>query len=297
MRGETIKEEKRKEIKLSRDFLTKKYRLCLNKELCTGCGVCATVCPKEAIDEKPPSVINGRLKKKPTIDIDPEICIFCGECVVLCPYNALRMEIDGKETTNVVESEAFPVLSKEILVEKNICYFKPECNLECETSCPTESIKVETRRGEDGKILRVTEINVNERLCMYCKICESACPLGAIQVKKPFQGTIKLNAKLCPEGCQACIDICRTNAIELNRKGKPIVSPEYCIFCSACVKVCPKEAIKVKRSRVFHSDIKAAAWLTALNKLTSKETVIRELQGKSSKKKHSMVKKRRIDLV
>ena len=296
MRGETIKKEKRKEIRLSRDFLTRKYLLRLDKELCTGCGICAQVCPKEAIEEKPPVVVDGRLKKKPAIDIDPNSCIFCGECVVLCPYNALKMEIDGEETTNVVENAAFPVLLKEIQVKKNICYFKPECNLECQASCPTESIKVETMRSEAGKILRVTEIDIDEHLCLYCKVCESVCPLDAIHVKKPFQGTIKLNADLCPEGCRACIDICRTGTIELNENGKPFVSPEFCLFCSACQKVCPKEAIKVNRSQVFHSDIKAAAWLTALKKLTSTETLIRELQAESGKKRVSAVKKRRLDL-
>ncbi len=295
MRGETVKKENRKEISLSRNFLTRKYVLRLEKELCTGCGICAQICPKEAIEEKPPAVVNGRLKKKPTIDIDPMKCVFCGECVVLCPYNSLKMKVDDEETTNVVKNEAFPVMSKEVQVNKNICYFKPKCNLECQESCPTESIKVETMRSEDGIIQRVTEIGIDGSNCLYCKVCESACPLGAIHVKKPFQGTIELNAELCPEGCRACVDICRTHAIELGENDKPEVTPEFCLFCSACKKVCPKEAIKVKRSWVCHSDIKAAAWLTALKKLTSTETVVRELQVKSGKNRVSAVKKRRLD--
>ena len=301
MRGETIKKEKRKETRLSREFLTRKYLFRLDKELCNGCGICAQICPKEAIDEKPPSIVSGRLKKKPVIDIDSKSCVFCGECVVLCPFNALKMEVDGEETTNVVKNEAFPVLLKEIQVEKNVCHFKPECNLECVESCPTECIKVETQSSEDGKILRVTEVNINEPLCFYCKVCESACPLGAIHVKKPFQGTIELNSELCPEGCRACIDICRTSAIELGENGKPVISPEFCLFCSACQKVCPKEAINVKRSWVFNSDIQAAAWLTALKKLTSTETVARKLQAKSGKKRRSRIKdrmkKKRLDLI
>jgi 4Fe-4S ferredoxin len=295
LRGETIKKEKRKETSLSRNFLTRKFLFRLDKELCTGCGICAQVCPKEAIEEKQPLVVNGRLKKKPTIDIDPNKCIFCGECVVLCPYNALKMKVDGEETTNVVKNEAFPVLLKEIKVNGKVCYFQPDCNLECQDSCPTKCIKAEAKRSENGKILRVMKMKIDEPLCLYCKVCESACPLGAIHVKKPLQGTIEVNADLCSEGCRACIDICRTHAIELGENGKPLVSPEFCLFCSACQKVCPKDAIKVKRSWVCHSDIKAAAWLTALKKLTSTETVVRELQVKSAKNRVSAVKKRRLN--
>jgi len=295
LRGETIIKETRKEIKLSRNFLSRKYLLRLDNQLCIGCDICAQICPKKAIEEHPSSVVNGRLKKKPTIDIDPTSCNFCGECVVLCPYNALKMEVDGEEITNIVKNEVFPVLLKQIQVKKNICYFEPECKLECQESCPTKAIKTETKRSRDGKILRVTEVDINEPLCLYCGVCESACPISAIHVKKPFQGTIELNTDLCPEGCSACVDICRTRAIELGENCKPIISPKFCLFCSACQKVCPKGAITVKRTEVSHTDVWAAAWLTALKKLTSMETFSKELQRESQKKRFSIIKKRRLE--
>jgi 4Fe-4S ferredoxin len=290
LRGITIKQEKRNEIKVKRNFLTRDYLIRLDKELCVGCGICAQICPKEAVIERPHSVVEGTLKKKPTIDFDIDSCILCGECVVLCPTNALKMEVDGKEITPIVKNEAFPVLLKEITVKKEQC--KPECQLRCEDECPTKAIKVITERSENGKILRISDVEINESICFYCKRCELACPLDAIQVKKPIQGTIELKADLCPKGCRACIDLCPTNAIKLDEDDKLVILPTFCLFCSACQKVCPKEAIKVNREWIFHTDIRAAAWLTALKKLTSLKTVARELQIKSTRKRLSVVSDR-----
>lgn len=290
LRGEIIKRKSRSEILLERKFLTRSYLLKLNRDLCNGCGVCAEICPREATETYPPSVVEGRLTKKPTIDFDIDSCILCGECAVLCPLNALRMEVDGEEISTIVKNEAFPVLLRSINVTKEKC--KPECKLKCQEDCPREAIKVSTENSRNGKILRITDVQIDELLCLYCKRCESACPLDAIHVRKPYRGTIELNAELCPEGCRACIDICPTQAIQQGEDDRPIVMPDYCVYCSACQQVCPKEAIKVSRELVFHTDIRSAAWLTALKKLTCIETVAKELEIKSGIKRFSRARER-----
>ncbi len=291
MRGKIIRIENRKELMLKRNFLTRNYLLSLNKSLCNGCGLCAEICPKEAITVIPAEIAEGRLAKKPAIDFDINSCILCGECAVLCPLNALRMEVDGKDISVVVKNDAFPVLRKEIKVAIEKC--NPKCGLVCQNECPSEAIKISTENSENGKILEISEVQINESLCFYCKRCQLVCPFDAIVVKKPFQGKVELNSDLCPESCMVCVDACPTSALQLEN-GKPVVLSQFCIFCSVCQNVCPKEAINVTIDWVFHSDVKAAVWLTALKKLTSFETVMKELMIKSGRKRNSVVRNRTI---
>jgi formate hydrogenlyase subunit 6/NADH:ubiquinone oxidoreductase subunit I len=75
-------------------------------------------------------------------------------------------------------------------------------------------------------------------------------------------------------------------------KNKAVISIDFCIFCFACQKVCPENAIKANREWIFHDDIKAAAWLTALKKLTSDKTVAKELRIKGGKKRKVRTQKR-----
>jgi 4Fe-4S ferredoxin len=314
LRGQLRKQENRKETKIERKFLSRHYSIKLNKELCNGCGVCAEVCPKEAIKEVPAVIEKGILVKKPTIEFDTDSCIFCGECAVLCPLNALTMKIDGKEISMIVKNEAFPSLLKGIEVSKEkvavydydfsldslnateytqLLRCSPECEVRCQKECPTEAIEVSVQKSENNQIAKIVDVNIDESKCIYCKRCELACPYDAIKVKKPFHGTLELKANLCPEDCMACQDICPSQAIK-REDGKLVVSTQFCIFCSACQKICPEKAITVKRDWIFHTDIKSAAWLTALKKLTSIETVSKELRIKALNKKVRRVKDRRI---
>jgi len=248
--------------------------------------VCAENCPKDAIKWNPPLIVAGRLARKPTVDFVVDSCILCGECATICPLDALRMEIDGEEIATIVKNEAFPVLLKEIKVSKERC--KPECEFICQQECPTEAISV-LSKGSKNKEAQLVDVQIDESLCIYCKRCQSACPLNAIQVKKPFLGTVQLNVDLCPEECRVCVDICPTHAAQLDENGKPKVSLNFCVYCFACQKVCPESAIRVKREWIFHSDVRSAAWLTALKKLTSIETVSKEVASDSGRRRHSRV--------
>ena len=50
-----------------------------DKDLCTGCGACAYICPKHCITMKENEI--GVVLP----DIDTSICIECGRCQHVCP--------------------------------------------------------------------------------------------------------------------------------------------------------------------------------------------------------------------
>jgi len=317
MRGQLRKQENIKEMKIERNELSRYYSITLNKEQCNGCGICAEICPKEAVIESPAKIENGILVKKPSMTFDTDKCILCGECAVLCPLNALTMKIDGKEISTIVKNEAFPSLLKDIKVAKEkvavydydfshdslnkteyiqLSRCKPECGANCQKECPTDAIHVSVYRSEDNTIEKIIDVAIDESNCIYCKRCELACPFNAIEVKKPFCGTLELEANLCVEDCTACQDICPAQAIK-KENGKLVVYTQFCVFCSACQKVCPENAIIVQRDRIFHTEITAAAWLTALKKLATYDGFIKEVMVEAGQRRVNVVERRKRHIV
>ncbi|MEA3459350.1 MAG: 4Fe-4S binding protein [Chloroflexota bacterium] len=286
-RGTTIKREVDRKLVLERKMIVRPYRLELDREKCIGCQIGMLACPQEAVGLSPALLKDGRLAEKPLVDIDPSKCNFCGECVVLCPVNALSLTINGEPEIPVVKWEAFPTLVKEITVEVEKC--KPDCELACQESCPVECIEVNVERDEKGEIARILDVKINREECIYCKQCEVACPEGAISVIKPWRGILRLDVKRCPEGCQACVDICPTDALTI-KDGQLVFDERFCLYCGACQEVCPEEgAILVERYRILHSEIKSAAWTDALEKLVSLEVAAQELEAKSQSKRRDVI--------
>ena len=70
-------------------FFASNYYAEINREKCTGCGICTKRCQLDAL-------IPDRESKK--MSIDPDRCIGCGLCVTRCPAGALRLVKKEKST-------------------------------------------------------------------------------------------------------------------------------------------------------------------------------------------------------
>jgi len=279
----------------------KRYSLTLNKNKCTGCGICTEICPREAITVTITPKAEGEEAKPPTLTISEEKCNFCGMCEAICPFGALRININGEHVIPVVRSQSFPQLIREITVDETKCGL--QC-LEIEEACPLGLIKVSvhTKDGRevtdaasraDKKNLKVT-VEIDKESCPCCRLCERKFPAGTIQVKKIFNGTHRINSEKCPEGCHDCLDVCPISGVlYLGEDGKVHVNELNCVYCGVCKIVCPEEeALEFTRMLIRHTQVRSGAWNKALEKIASTKAMTKELKTKSGKRAKEAVKSR-----
>jgi len=61
---------------------------------CTGCGICAKVCPPQCIwITRAADPVTGKpLQSSAEFYIDMDICMNCGFCAEFCPFDAIKMD-------------------------------------------------------------------------------------------------------------------------------------------------------------------------------------------------------------
>jgi len=268
-------------------MITRRYELTADHDKCCGCKVCATVCPREAITLSAATLAEGRVVSKPRVDIDATKCSFCGECVALCPTHALAMTVNGQPEVPVIKGEAFPMLIRTNKLNPAPCE-APTATAYID-NCPVGAISAEITRDAVGQVTAVRNVAVSRGTCINCTRCMEEGPKGAFTVAKPYKGRAFLNVALCPAGCQACADICPTNAITYDGQ-KVAVDRRFCLFCGACEKGCPVEgAVRIVRTALIHTPITSSAWSQAVEKLVSFQEAVRELGVKGQLKRRQLV--------
>jgi len=281
------KTESTNQLVVERIHHAKDYRLTVDRALCVGCELCSLICPREAIKVNKQPKKGGQKAQRPTTDVDETKCHYCGICAAICPYGAVQVTIDGKNIASVVEKESFPQLIREITIDATKC--PTDCD-DCEEVCPLDLITVKS----NPKTNKVT-VEIKEKQCPCCRICEIKCPEGAIHVRKIFTGKLKINQQKCPTDCQDCLDVCPiTGALYLSEKdGKVYVNELFCTYCGVCKIVCPEKGVlELSRSTIYHTPVRSGAWNKALEKLTSTVEMTKELRGKGKLRTMEAVKKR-----
>jgi polyferredoxin len=255
-------------------------KLNINKNLCTECNQCASVCKT--------GVFNSDLS------LNDEECIQCFSCVDKCAKNGISIGF-AKDTTPKVSllptrrelliASAFslisiPLLRRSFLLKKgsSIARLRPpgvsrseqkflakciRCG-QCMKSCPTNGLQ--PLLAESGLYAIFSPVLV-PRIgnCRYsCNTCGQVCPSGAIpsmaladkqewKIGAAFIDTTRCIPYTDKKECITCEEFCPVpeKAIQhLEKDGikYPYVIKDLCIGCGLCENVCPvagKAAIRV----------------------------------------------------
>ena len=228
-------------------------------EKCLPCLLCEPVCPTKAI-----RVTFNRTREdfgplrqgiEGKISVDQDKCNLCGRCAKFCKAFLLIDRTDrDKEPQKLAPYE-------QLLVDEELCDY---CGL-CVAICPEEAIAVDGEPLKADPPLKFEgRIEVDQDLCIGCGRCALVCPYEAMDIKKPFQGEIRMvekNLERCdPQGCQACFNVCPAKCWYVDERGKAAPVKDQCIFCGACQKACPVSAIEVERSDVSHTRVMETPW-------------------------------------
>ena len=69
-----------------------KGKVTFNVDICKGCELCVSVCPKKII-----ALDKGTINKKgfnPAQVVNMDECVGCGSCAIMCPDSVITVERD-----------------------------------------------------------------------------------------------------------------------------------------------------------------------------------------------------------
>ena len=102
----------------------------IDRNKCTGCGVCVDKCPNNVLVLHPPDIkvfiaCNTQNKGVITKKICSNGCILCKRCVKECPANALS------------------IVNNRLIYDYNKCIsYGSSCNMVCKDKCPSGVISI-----------------------------------------------------------------------------------------------------------------------------------------------------------
>lgn len=70
--------------------MANKGKVTFNEELCKGCALCATGCPKKIVELDKSRTNSSGYNPAHVTNMDE--CIACGNCAIMCPDSVITVE-------------------------------------------------------------------------------------------------------------------------------------------------------------------------------------------------------------
>ena len=209
----------------------------VDKDKCTGCGVCANTCPKKVImidaagPRKPVVMCSNKDKGAVANKVCTTSCIACGMCERTCKFDAIHI-VDG--------------VAK---VDKDKC---TGCGA-CANTCPKKVIMIDAAGPRKPVVMcsnkdkGAVANKVCTTSCIACGMCERTCKFDAIHV---VDGVARVDYDKC-KGCGMCAQKCPKKIILFPLKDdpyppKPVVKPAAPAAAKPAAPAAPAEKPETK---------------------------------------------------
>jgi len=239
-----------------------------DRNKCTRCGLCASVCKSECIDIK-------------NYKVDHSRCVMCYNCLNICPESALSL-VSGSKSPAKKSASVKPVNITDKPSNMNYSHDSKRrklliAGLAFLTANRIYALKKNKMPDNSKNLIRNKKdypvappgAGSTERfnnICTACSLCVTACPTGVLQPALNEYGLIGFMqphmdylTSYCNYDCTKCGDVCPTKAIlplsledkHLTQMGKAIFVEQNCIVytdgtdCGACSEHCPTKAVKM----------------------------------------------------
>ncbi len=279
MFGAIRKRETTQRLELSLVMYADQVSLVLDKGRCLKCEICSTVCPRQAV---------RLLAGEATLDItiEPRLCVLCEVCSHFCPTGAVTLLYNGRPKAILADNRGvapfYPPITLDAekcpepcppLPEGEVHWCRRERQLvantlaECPKSCRlclNACPRQVVQLAADG-----SHVFPNPAECLRCQQCLQVCRTQAIQIVPKFIGQVLIHDTLCPPDCRKCIDLCPVKLIV--REGERVrMKADTCSLCGVCRNICPEGAITLVRQEIVAAPGEySKAWDTAVGKLVS----------------------------
>ncbi len=247
------------------------FKIRINAEKCTSCGICAAKCKASCIDFKGKKVDNSR-------------CVDCFNCVGSCKFNALSYSHRKKKLAAIfgglIEfisgglSASFSKKTEKTTVNEG----KRKFLLAGAAAAITAPVILAKEKGNllNGGKSHTRQKPVSppgalsterfQNRCTSCHLCISKCPSNVLKpafteygIGGVMQPTMSFEKGFCNFDCTICSNVCPNDALKSLTKeekhktqmGHVVFIEDICIVptkhqsCGACAEHCPTQAVKM----------------------------------------------------